>query len=81
MEDKIILQKLGQRIRLLREQKNVSQQELAFLCDFEKSNMSRIEAGRTNPTFLTLLKICSALSIKLSELLTFEELENLEKKL
>jgi transcriptional regulator with XRE-family HTH domain len=81
MEDKIILQKLGQRIRLLREQKDVSQQELAFLCDFEKSNMSRIEAGRTNPTFLTLLKICSALSIKLSELLTFEELENLENKL
>jgi transcriptional regulator with XRE-family HTH domain len=80
MEDKIILHKLGQRIRLLREQKDVSQQELAFLCDFEKSNMSRIEAGRTNPTFLTLLKICSALSIKLSELVTFEELENFENK-
>lgn len=63
---------LGQRIRVLREAKGISQQELASMCDFEKSNMSRLEAGRTNPTFLTLNKISIALSIKISELVDLE---------
>ena len=64
--------KLGQRIKFLRENKGISQQELAYICDFEKSNMSRIEAGRTNPTIGTLLKISNALSVKLIYLLDFE---------
>lgn len=65
--------KLGKRIRALREMKGISQQELASMCDFEKSNMSRLEAGRTNPTVLTLLKICDALSITLPELVKIDE--------
>jgi transcriptional regulator with XRE-family HTH domain len=60
--------KLGKRIKALREMKGISQQELASMCDFEKSNMSRLEAGRTNPTVVTLLKICDALSIDLQDL-------------
>ena len=64
--------KLGKRIKSLRELKGISQQELASFCDFEKSNMSRIEAGRTNPTVITLLKISKALSIKLTELIDIE---------
>jgi transcriptional regulator with XRE-family HTH domain len=65
--------KLGKRIKMLRESKGLSQQELASACDFEKSNMSRIEAGRTNPTVGTLLKISDALLIKLIELVDVEE--------
>lgn len=60
---------LGNRIKQLREQKKMSQQELASACDFEKSNMSRIEAGNTNPTYYTLVKVAQALDIKLSELM------------
>ena len=62
-------QKIGQRIKKLREAKGISQQELASMCDFEKSNMSRLEAGGTNPTVFTLYKISEALSVSLSELL------------
>jgi transcriptional regulator with XRE-family HTH domain len=68
MTEKELLEKLGKRIRYLREQKGVSQQMLASVCDFEKSNMSRIEAGRTNPTLLTLHKISRALNIEIKEL-------------
>jgi transcriptional regulator with XRE-family HTH domain len=64
--------KLGERIKALREKKGVSQQELASLCDFEKSNMSRIEAGRTNPTVSTLLKISYALNINITVLVDVE---------
>jgi transcriptional regulator with XRE-family HTH domain len=66
---------IGKRIKLLREEKNVSQQELAYLCDFEKSNMSRIESGRTNPTIGTLFKISNSLSINLSDIIDFETFE------
>jgi len=70
--NKEILQKrLGNNIRLLRTSKNISQQELATLCDFEKSNMSRIEAGKTNVTFINIVKIAKALSIDLKELVDF----------
>ena len=59
---------IGNRIKFLREQKNISQQDLAALCNFEKANMRRIEAGRTNPTVYTLHKISQALGISLSEI-------------
>ncbi len=65
----IQLQKIiGERIREIRESKGISQQDLAAACNFEKSNMSRIEAGRTNFTISTLYKISIALDVKLAEL-------------
>ena len=63
---------LGERIRKLRDEKNITQQDLAALCNFEKSNMARIEAGRTNPTLLSLHKISVALNITLSMLVDFD---------
>lgn len=61
-------QKIGNRIRELRESKGISQQNLAAICNFEKANLSRLEAGRTNPTISTLYKISEALEISISEL-------------
>ena len=63
---------LGNRIRKLREERNISQQNLAEMCNVEKSNMARIEAGRTNPTLLTMYKISSALNISLAVLVDFD---------
>ncbi len=65
-------QKIGQRIRELRESKGISQQNFAAICNFEKANLSRIEAGRTNPTVSTLFKISQALEISISELVDVE---------
>jgi transcriptional regulator with XRE-family HTH domain len=53
---------IGRRIKELRILKNISQLELAEKCDFERSNLSRIEAGRTNLTLSSLNKIASAWS-------------------
>jgi len=67
------LQKIiGNRIKMLRESKGISQQILAAMCNFEKGNLSRIEAGRTNPTLMTLYKISQALEIKVTDLIDFE---------
>ena len=66
MNESELLKFLGARIRILREERNISQQNLAAICNFEKSNMARIESGRTNPTFLTLNKISVALKVPIS---------------
>ena len=68
-EEKEILKKLGSKIRELRTLKNISQTNLALLMNSEKTNLSRLEAGNTNPTFLTLKKIADVLNIKLVELM------------
>lgn len=67
-----ISKNLGDRIRQLREARNISQQNLAEMCNFEKTNMARIESGRTNPTLLTIYKISRALKVTLVELVDFE---------
>lgn len=74
MTDKKNLQlAVGKRIKLLREEKNISQQDIAAACNMEKSNFSRLEAGNTNPTIYTLSKIADKLSVALSELLKIEK--------
>ena len=72
MEKRTALIRIGKNIRKIREEKNISQQDLAAICNFEKSNMSRIEAGRTNLTIDTLLKISDALQVKLVDIVDVE---------
>lgn len=68
MDIRIVLTGLGNRIRDIRQENNLTQYELALRCDFEKATMSRIESGKTNPTIHTLFKICNALDIHMVEL-------------
>lgn len=63
------LKTFGLTVKRLREQKGMSQVELANLCEFERGNMTRIEKGNTNPTLITILKIAKALNVKPSDLL------------
>lgn len=67
MSDPKFLAALGARIKELRLKKELTQNELAILCNFEKASMSRIESGRTNVTILTLKKISKALDTDLFE--------------
>ena len=66
------LKKIGLKIKDIRENKNISQQDLAAACNFEKSSMSRIESGRTNLTIGTLLKIGESLDVKLVDIVDVE---------
>lgn len=66
--------KIGTRIRILREAKNMTQQDLADLCNFDKADMSKIESGKANPTIKTLLKISQALEVKFSDLFQIEDI-------
>lgn len=59
---------ISHNIRRIRQSKGLTVQELAYRCNIERSNMSRIEAGKNNLTVKTLCKICEALEISFSEL-------------
>jgi transcriptional regulator with XRE-family HTH domain len=63
--------KVGKRIQQIRLEKNISQQDLAARCNFEKSNMSRLEAGRANATLSTLELVSKALEVEVVELFKF----------
>ena len=63
------------RIKMLRYEHDISQQVLAAKCNFEKSNMSRIESGSINSTISTLNKVAMALNVPIKELFDFTEVE------
>jgi len=60
--------KLGERIKAIRVKRNMTQNDLAIACDFEKASMSRIESGKSNPTVKTLYRISTELHITLADL-------------
>ena len=60
---------ISNRIRQLRKEKHLTVQELAYRCDMERSNMSRIEAWRTQLTVKTVWIIRNAHSVNLRELI------------
>ncbi len=68
MDKDKILKTIGNNIKNIRESKGISQQKLAADCNFEKSNMSRIESGNTNPTIYTLYIISVALGVDIKDL-------------
>lgn len=68
MRDDKFLLKLGSRIKSIRKAQNVAQVTLASRCGIEKASMSRMEAGKSNPTILTLKKVSGALGVPMSEL-------------
>ncbi|MCH3883496.1 helix-turn-helix domain-containing protein [Tenacibaculum aquimarinum] len=73
MTDKKQLQlAIGKRIKKLREQREIPQQDLAAKCNLEKSNLSRLEAGGTNPTIYTLLRIADSLDVSLCDIVTLD---------
>lgn len=74
MDRKKLHKLIGLRIKMLRMDKSISQQDLAAKCNFEKSNMSRIESGNVNSTVSTLNKIAVALEVPIKEIFDFSEI-------
>jgi len=64
---------LGKKIKALRNDKKISQEELAFSADIDVTFVSRIERGTGNPSYLTLIKIASALQVNVKCLIDVQE--------
>lgn len=59
---------IGFRIKQLREQKNLSQEQLANLLEISQSKLSKIENGRLKKIEMKLvLKFCKSIDVSLDE--------------
>ncbi len=69
MED--ILKSFGNRIRTLRAERKISQEELADRCGLHKNYIGMVERGERNPSLLNIKKIVDAFGLKLSDFFNF----------
>lgn len=60
---------ISKKISLLREERNLTQDEFAELCGLSRSSIARYELGSSTPNRVALTKIAAALNISTSELL------------
>lgn len=65
-----ITQILAANVRALRKAKNLSQEELADLCNVHRTYLGSIERGERNATLSTLETLSAALGVSVPQLLT-----------
>ena len=63
-----ILIKFGERVREIRKEKELSQEELAHKADLHRTYIRMIERAEKNITLLNIEKIASALEVNIKEL-------------
>lgn len=66
---------LGKKIKAMRQQKNLTQEELADRCELTKGYISQLENNLTSPSIQTLVDILNALGTTLSDFFREEEEE------
>ena len=61
--------KLGENLKKIRTKKDITQTQLAETLGVDKSFVSNIENGKTNPTLSTITNLAQALGVSTNELL------------
>lgn len=59
----------GDVIRSCRLEKNISQERLALKSDLQRSFISRMECGKTQPTLVTIFELAKALDMEPVEII------------
>lgn len=67
-----VAKQVGQRIRDLRNERRMSQEEVAFKAGISPAHLGQIERALKNPTIDTVAKIAGALDIPVATLFTME---------
>jgi len=65
--------KIGQRIKQLRETADMSQKDLAYTADLDRSYIASVENGQRNISIVNIEKISKALGVTLKEF--FDDIE------
>lgn len=85
MHNEAYIMELGDTIKRVREVKGLSQKEVALSCKMDQAHYSRIENGKTDPSFSVVVRIAKALGIELHELFNadtnYKELHTHDKSL
>ncbi len=65
--------KFGKRLRILRQRKGMTQEQLAEAADISVDFLSLVERGVNAPSFATLERIANALGVSEKELFEFSD--------
>ncbi|HUD01715.1 MAG TPA: helix-turn-helix transcriptional regulator [Rhabdochlamydiaceae bacterium] len=63
------LKEFGKLVRQRRRSLDISQQELANIIEVHRSWIGRVEKGTTNPSLVTMMKICKGLNCSVLDLM------------
>lgn len=63
-----IKQKIGIRIKTLREDKELSQKDIAYSADLDRSYLASVENGKRNISIINVEKIAHALNVSVKDL-------------
>ncbi len=74
MNEDILYQALGKRIKYLREQRKLTQEELAEKCLLSLDYIGKIEVNINRPGLRALIKISNALDVEIKDLFDFSEI-------
>lgn len=58
----------GENVKACRQEMGLSQEELAFRAELDRTYISQIERGVSNPSLLVMLKIATALKVEMIDL-------------
>jgi DNA-binding XRE family transcriptional regulator len=72
-DEKAYLERIGNQIRELRIEADLSQEKLAFECELDRTYIGSVERGERNISVINLRKIAKALKTKVPVLLNIEE--------
>jgi transcriptional regulator with XRE-family HTH domain len=71
-----VKQKIGGRIKTLRELANMSQKDLSFSADLDRSYIASVENGQRNISIVNIEKIATALGVSLKDFFSDGEFDN-----
>jgi transcriptional regulator with XRE-family HTH domain len=66
-----IQKKLGETIREIRKQRQITQEELAYRAQLDYSYINQIENGKRNPSMHAVQRIAQALGVQTKDLIAF----------
>ena len=69
-----LISEFGQRIKQLRNEKNVSQEKLSFLTGFHRTYIGMIERGERNISLTNMAVFAKVFEMTISELLDFSSI-------
>ncbi|MGC1205872.1 MAG: helix-turn-helix transcriptional regulator [Flavobacteriaceae bacterium] len=72
-----IKSKIGNRIKELRDFKQMSQKDLAYASDLDRSYIASVENGKRNISIVNIEKISAALGVDLKEFFNTNSFENI----
>lgn len=70
----------GGALRAFRKERGLSQDELAFRAEMDRTYISLLELGRKSPTLDTLVELAKALGMRVSDLIAKMEERQCKKK-